>query len=139
VLGKRRFTHCGPLIAAMTLSWGIWFNLSAHAGNDDEVTFYTEYTPRGFPAVRQNPSEMRVEVSLKRCREYAANGFTFYIFESDALRKFDRFGNQGVDDDDRKWISAHDNRKAACLALMKQFGEGSYLEQAKAWLRDWLK
>jgi hypothetical protein len=114
--------------------------LSSKAANDEDTTFYTEYIPKGYPAVRENPNETRSSITLKNCREYAAkNSFTFFIFESDALRKFDRFGPTGLDADDRKWISAHDNRKAACLVLIKRNGGGGYVEQAKSWLRDWLK
>ena len=113
---------------------------SAAAANEDQITFYTEYIPHGFPAVRKNPTEMRAEISVKSCREFAkAGSYALYIFESDALRKFDRFGTQGVDADDRKWISAHDNRKAVCVALLNRFGEGSYLDRTKQWLREFLK
>jgi hypothetical protein len=112
----------------------------ASAANENDTTFYTEYIPKGFPAVRDNPSETRSEITLKNCRERAArDSFTLYIFEADALRKFERFGAAGLDADDRKWVSAHDNRKAACLAFTKANGGGGYLEQAKAWLREWLK
>jgi hypothetical protein len=115
-------------------------SLPSIAADENDTTFYTEYLPKGFPAVRENPSETRSNISLKSCKDYAAkNSFTLYIFEGDALRKFERFGPSGLDADDRKWISAHDNRKAACLALIKRNGGESYIEQAKAWLREWLR
>jgi hypothetical protein len=66
----------------------------------------------------------------------ARNDFSERTFEVEALRKLDRFGANSLDADDRKWISSHDNRKVACAALIKANGGGSYLDQAKAWLRQ---
>ncbi|QOZ09561.1 hypothetical protein [Bradyrhizobium sp. CCBAU 51765] len=112
----------------------------ARAADENESTYYTSYIPQGFPAVRENPQETRSDINLKSCRVYESNGsYVLYVFEGDALRKLDRFGVAGLDVDDRKWISAYDNRKAACQALMKRFGGGTYLDQAKAWLREWLR
>jgi hypothetical protein len=108
----------------------------AYAADQNDTTYFTGYVPKGFPAERENPSEIRLPVSLKLCKSLANEDFSLYVFEIDALRKLDRFGVAGLDDYDRKWVSAHDNRKAACLALIKRNGGASYLDRAKAWLRE---
>ena len=103
-------------------------------------TPYTEYLPseyRGGTPSRENPFEHRTIISLGICKILSGrNDFSSHTFESDALRKLDRFGLAGLDIHDRKWISAHDNRKDACLVLIKANGGGSYLDQIKAWLRE---
>ena len=109
----------------------------------NSIAFYTEYIPRwgdvGTPPPRENPLETRSDVLLETCRANAArNDFSERTFEVEALRKLERFGEAGLDADDRKWIASHDNRKAACAALFKANGGGSYLDQIKAWLREML-
>jgi hypothetical protein len=126
-----------PLFIALTV---ILSMPVAWAADEMPTTFYSGYVPQGFPAVRTNPSEMRLDISLNSCRDSSARGnYVLYIFEGDALRKFERFGAQGLDADDRKWISAYDNRKAACESLIDRHGGGSYWSQIKAWLLSWLK
>lgn len=107
----------------------------AYAISEGPEKSYTDYIPNG--STRENPIEARMPISLSICKILSGrNDFSSHTFESDALRKLDRFGLAGLDIHDRKWISAHDNRKAACAALFKANGGGSYLDQAKAWLRE---
>jgi hypothetical protein len=136
-MGRSQETLKRLVLAALFVACG---GLPSNAEDENDTTFYTEYIPKGFPAVRENPSETRSSISLKTCKSHATkNYFSEWIFEGDALRKFDRFGAAGLDADDRKWISSHDNRKAACLAFIKANGGTTYVEQAKAWLREWLR
>src|SRR4030081_4098928 len=78
----------------------------ASAANENDTTFYTEYIPKGFPAVRDNPSETRSEITLKNCRERAArDSFTLYIFEPTAPPNFHRYRANRLHHHDRKWVS----------------------------------
>jgi hypothetical protein len=103
-----------------------------------DIAYFSGYLPQRYPAVRTDPTEITDFVRLSRCRQYAEkDDYEDYRFEGDALRKMHRFGPQGLDSDDRKWISAYDNRKAACQWLLQQNGQG--WEQVKARLRSWLE
>jgi hypothetical protein len=122
----------GRLIATF-LVVAFAFPQFAAAANENETTFHNEYIPQGFPAVRENPHEMRSEISVKDCNAYAKTGsFTLYIFESDALRKFDRFGNQGLDADDSEVDFSPRQSEGRMPSPTQSIGRGIILGQGEA-------
>jgi hypothetical protein len=84
-----------------------------------EKTSYTGYIPRGMPAQREFPIEEALSDDEMSCYQaYKAKSFVFYTFETDALKKEQRFGKQALDQHDIAWITAVENRKEACMALL---------------------
>jgi hypothetical protein len=59
----------------------------------DEKTSYTGYIPRGMPAVREFPHEESLSDDEMSCYQaYKGKSFVFYTFETEALKKKERFG-----------------------------------------------
>jgi hypothetical protein len=95
---------------------------------------YSSYRPEGSPADREKPVQVLTTIGLTRCEVlYNGGSFTLNQFEGDAMRKEKSLGKQALDEHDLKWITSAENRKAACMQLLKKSGKLRWRDRLQLW------
>jgi hypothetical protein len=95
---------------------------------------YSSYRPEGSPADREKPVQVLSSIGLTRCEAlYNIGSFTLNQFEDDAMRKETSLGRQALDEYDLKWITSAENRKAACMQLLRETGKLRWRDRLLLW------
>ena len=95
---------------------------------------YSSYTPEGSPADREKPVQVLSSIGLIRCEAlYNSGSFTLNRFEDDAMRKEKSSGRHALDEYDIKWITSAENRKAACMQLLRETGKLRWRDRLLLW------
>ena len=117
-----------------TLATIILFCMVSGAAVGQQEVQYLSYRPEGSPADREKPVQALSTIGLARCESLYNNGsFTLNQFEEDAVRKEKSSGEQTLDDYDAKWLAAAENRKAACMQLLKVSGKLRWRDRLLQW------
>ena len=95
---------------------------------------YLSYRPESSPASREKPVESLTTVAVASCEIlYNDGSFTVNQFEADAIRKEKISGKQGLDEYDAKWAVSAENRKTACMQLLKETGKLRWRDRLLLW------
>ena len=98
--------------------------LKASALQEQTTPLLGEWMPKtSDPYHDPNKSIFGSNWSLDSCvMMYDRSDFTFWLSEREALEKERRFGQDGLNEDDRKWVMNLVMRERACNALLEKKG-----------------